>query len=416
MLKKIGLISLGCRLNSYESDSIITKLIEEGYEIDNQDADIYIINSCVITERSVAKTRNVINRCLKKDAKLIITGCMAKTIEQKDNIIFIPNDFKSKIPEIIKKIDNIIEKNNIEPSRFDYHAPYLTPNTRVNIKIQDGCDNFCSYCILPFVRGSKVLSRPLKDIENEVKILLDKGFKEIVITGLNITKYNYDFYNLNDLLDTLLKINHNFRLHLSSIEPIFINERFIETLMHPKMVRHLHLSLQSASNKILQLMNRKYRIEKVIDAVEKIRDKDRLFNFTADIISGFPGETDEDHKENCKIIDKIGLYHTHIFRYSDRPNTKASTMDNKVNEKIKKIRSNELEKIAKESKIKVLKKFEFKISTVLVEKNDKDSYGLNEYYIPVHISKKLIQNNLYKVKTYFHNNILCGELIDDNTK
>ncbi|HOJ49626.1 MAG TPA: tRNA (N(6)-L-threonylcarbamoyladenosine(37)-C(2))-methylthiotransferase MtaB [Spirochaetota bacterium] len=414
---KVGVVSLGCRLNSYEIDSVVTSLKEKGYEIDNKNADIYIVNSCVITERSEAKTRNFVNRFLKRGAKVIIAGCMAKDMSFQGNVFYVPNDFKYKIPEIIEDFNKINNVDILKKSRFDYKPPYFTSNTRVNVKIQDGCNNYCSYCILPYIRGDKPLSRPVRDIENEIKTLIEKGFKEIVITGLNIAKYNFKGYNLTTLIEHILNIDADFRIHFSSIDPNFIDNDFINLFKSPKMVKHLHLSLQHCSDRILKLMNRNYNFKKVLELVSLIRSQDPLFNFTADIISGFPSETEDDHNKNVKGIQDIELYHSHIFRYSDRPGTAASKMSNKVKEQIKKRRINELNIVAYETKNNILKKFSNKISRVLIEEiKNNFSYGLSEYYIPVFINRELNLNRFYKVKTFLNNGLLIGEIINDNSK
>lgn len=418
---KVKILSLGCRLNQYEIESVSTTLLSNGYElIQKGDADFIVINSCVVTSKSEAKSRNLLNKS-KKEAlaqKVILTGCFAKKLEKQEQTVFLPNDYKYLIPQIIENWDDFDNIKNQPVSRFHFEPPLDASTTRVNLKIQDGCDNFCSYCIVPLVRGLPV-SKDASLIKEEFKALLEKGYKEIVLTGVSIGKYENNGYKLSDLVESLLNIEGEFRLHLSSIDPNLTDTKLISLLKHPKMVKHLHLSLQSGSNKILKLMNRKYSSEDFLKIVNAIKKDLPYFNFTTDLICGFPFEEEEDHQKSLQIIKEAGFSHVHTFRYSKRPLTKAAEMQNQVKEEIKKKRSREIIDLALQHQNQYYQKFQNKESVFLGEKNFKEqSFGHNEYYLPIFISKKVTLNQFINIKLNYNLNTkqLEGEEFSDCTK
>lgn len=394
--------SLGCRLNQYEIQSISTSLQSKGHRMVDGPADVTIVNTCVVTVKSEAKTRNLINRAEKQgndDEKVIVTGCYAKTIKKDGNTIYVPNDYKHLIPDLVDNWDLIDNLQNMEPSRFHYTPPVLASTTRANLKIQDGCDNFCTYCIIPLVRGNPV-SRNADEILTEFRTLIKNGYKEIVLTGITIGKYQSEEITLAKLISMLLHEKSEFRLHLSSIDPDLVDDDLIKLLTHKKMVQHLHLSLQSGSNGVLQRMNRKYNREDYLTLVKKIKAVNPLFNLTTDVITGFPGESEKEHAETLELIEAVGFSHVHTFRYSPRPLTPAAEMKNQITEVKKKERSTQVMEISRKLQKKYFKNFDGMESQVLIEKNEeKRSYGLNTYYLPVWIDEKLKENTFFKIKT-----------------
>ncbi len=415
---KIKVFTLGCRLNQYELQSIITQLKTKGHEVFNHKTDtipdLTIINTCIVTGKSETKSRNLINRAKLKSKKVIVAGCYAKKIKKEGEIVYLSNDYKSLIPQIVDNWNLLDQIDTLNTSRFKYTPPVKATTTRVNLKIQDGCDNFCSYCIVPLVRGNPI-SKPLSDIVDEFKILINNGFKEVVITGVSIGKYTYNQINLSKLLSTLLHIDGHFRLHLSSIDPNDVNEELIALFHSKKMVKHLHLSLQSGSNKILKQMNRKYSREDYLLKVKQIKDVYPHFNFSTDLIVGFPGESEKDHQDSITLIKEVGFSHVHTFKFSPRPLTKAFDMPDKIKEPIKKNRSEKIINLAENYKTKYYEMFHHQISEVLIEKsNENGSYGLNQYYIPIEIIGKQPKNEIIKVKLNYHEKLkkLIGEPIN----
>jgi threonylcarbamoyladenosine tRNA methylthiotransferase MtaB len=416
-LKKVRIFSLGCRLNQYEIQSVSTALENRNYQIIHGDnADIYIVNSCVVTSKSEAKTRNLINRAEKDDgpgSRIIVTGCFARNVKKEGNTVYLTNDYKYLIPEILENWDKIESLADLSPSRFHFTPPVNASTTRVNLKIQDGCDNYCTYCIIPFVRGNPV-SRPFTEIENEFKTLLEAGYREIVLTGVNIGKYFWEGKGLDHLVEKLLSLSGAFRLHLSSIDPDRVSDNMISLLKNPKMVKHFHLSLQSGSNAVLKSMNRNYTREEYLDLTNRIKKQVPDFNFTTDVIVGFPGETDNDHEATLELIRETRFSHVHTFRYSPRPMTQAAAMKKQVAEKLKKERSAEIMKTAQDLKVAFYRKFEGREGIFLGEKKGKGFIsGHNEYFLPVYLEGKHELNTFLPIKLRFSESQknLSGEVI-----
>lgn len=411
---KIKIISLGCRLNQSEIESVSTTLQNSGHEITRSDnADIYIINSCAVTLRSERKTRQLIYQALAQTGysgnnRVIVTGCAPEDISGDKRITYLSNDHKYMIPEIIEGFAADI--NELQPSRFKFDTPVKCSTNRVNLKIQDGCDNFCSYCIIPHTRGVPV-SKPFDSVINEFRELLDNGYKEIILTGVNIGKYSYEKNNLADLAEAILSLDGEFRLHLTSLDPECATERLLSLFSENRMVKHLHLSLQSGSNTVLERMNRPYSREDYLNVSETLKKINGDFNFTTDIIAGFPGETDYEFEETISLIKEIGFSHIHTFRYSPRPGTKAAEMNNQVPEIVKTERSREIIKLFNEQKVDYYKRFSGRHGILLSEKCNKNiTTGFNEYYIPVEIHEKLEKNCFFKITTSYNEtkNLLTG--------
>ena len=356
---KVAFCSLGCKVNQYETNAMMQECINNGYEIRefNEFADVYIVNTCTVTNMADRKSRQMLRKMkeINKNAIVVACGCYAqiareelKKIEEID--IIIGNNEKKDLVKIItdkmvEKTDKIKEEISdvLHQEKYvEFGTTTYTEKTRAVVKIQDGCDRFCSYCIIPYARG-KVRSRKLENIINEVQKIANNGIKEIVITGIHIASYGKDFnyeIKLIDVLEALNKIEGIERIRLGSLEPTLITEDFIERLIKlNKVCNHFHLSLQSGCDDTLKRMNRKYNTKEFKKSVELIRKNYKDAIITTDIIVGFPGETEQEFLQTYKFLQDIKFYKMHVFKYSQRKGTKAAQMPNQVDSKIKEERS-----------------------------------------------------------------------------
>jgi len=406
---KIKITSLGCRLNLSEIESVSTRLQDMGHEIvKNNIADVYIINACAVTSRSEKKVHSLIAKtrkdfCSTNNRKIIVTGCSPCDFSDSPDVIYVSNDYKYLIPEIIENNLSLPEISSKPASRFSYAAPVKSSTVRANLKIQDGCDNFCTYCIIPYLRG-KPVSRPSNEILLEFDELLKNGYKEIVLTGVNIGKYNYNETELAGLIEKILA-NHNsdFRLHLTSIDPDSTCDRLIGLYKDPRMVKHLHLSLQSGSDSVLKRMNRPYTRDNYIRVTEKIKNTVENFNFTTDVITGFPGETEDEFKDTISLAREVGFSHIHTFRYSPREGTRAYYMSSLIDEKIKKERSRIINRLSMDMKTQYYRKFNNRRTVLLTERfKNNCTKGFNNYYIPMEIEMNLPPNRFYEVESQYN--------------
>ncbi|MBI9035569.1 MAG: tRNA (N(6)-L-threonylcarbamoyladenosine(37)-C(2))-methylthiotransferase MtaB [Bacteroidales bacterium] len=413
MSKKIAFKTLGCRLNQFETDSLASQFQQKGYTIvDDQDqADVVIVNTCTVTNQSDQKSRSTINQSARKheNAVMVVTGCMVESgkekLKQNENVgIVVDNNHKSSIFQIVddhfKGIQTDIEK--LDADLFSYDAAKDTFHTRSMIKIQDGCDNFCTYCIIPAVRGAAT-SRAAEDILENIRKVIDFGFKEVVLTGVNIGRYDHDGVNFEDLLERVLELPGDFRVRISSIEPDGFGDRFFELVNHPKLTPHLHLCLQSGSEKILLAMRRMHTAKVFKQFIDKVRAIRPDFNFTTDLIVGFPGETEKDHQDSMTVATDINFGHIHTFKYSKRQGTRAERMPDQVHGKIMTERSEEIRVLGENLKRNYRESFIGKAQRVLVEKIREDgfAYGYGENYVPVKFKGVDLQKNeFYPVKIY----------------
>lgn len=399
LTRKAAFYTLGCKVNQYETENIKKQFLERGYEEENFEncADVYIINSCTVTNLADRKTRNMLRRAksLNPESTVVATGCYAQTnaediarIPEVDYII--GNSDKKRIAEIvIAKTENKINVKNIfEESEYQENGfTTLREMTRAYIKIQDGCDNFCSYCKIPFARGKKRSRNPEKIID-EVRELVKEGYSEIILIGINLGAYGEDFENkvtLDEIIDKVSLENGVKRVRIGSIYPDKISDNLIELMAkRENIMPHLHISMQSGSDRILKLMKRKYCKSDIKRVFDKIRKKIPDIEFTCDIITGFPGERDEDFEEGAEFIESLKFSNVHIFQYSDRENTEASKMAEKVEPKIKKERSEKLEirvnKIGEEIRKSYIDK---KVKLLVEEIEENFSYGYSENYIRI---------------------------------
>jgi len=278
----------------------------------------------------------------------------------------------------------VISPEQLEKDRFNFGPAEQSMLTRSLVKIQDGCNNFCTFCIVPHVRG-RAESRSWESIEKNIRELISHGYKEIVLTGVNIGRYEYEGMNFEDLVEKILDIPGEFRVRISSIEPEGFGNKLFTLFKHPKLMPHLHMCLQSGSDKILLKMRRQYTVDEFTSMVDKVKSLIPDFNFTTDIIVGFPGETDEDFSESLKVVEEIGFSHIHTFKYSVRNGTRAERMPEQVPDKVKKERSIVIHNTSEKNKRIYRESFIGKKQTVLVEKIDNQGYatGYGENYVPV---------------------------------
>lgn len=382
---KFKIITLGCKVNTYESNSISDTLLANGYEkaLDDRQADIVIINTCTVTNTANNKSLKMIRHAIRnnRDAIIIVTGCSAqvyhKQIMEIDGVsIIIGTVGKSQILKYIeeykKNKEQIIDVKNNTNILFEEMKLNNFDKTRAFVKIQDGCNNFCSYCIIPFTRGS-VRSRNKDEIINEIKTLINYGHHEIVLTGIHTGNYGEEFdnYDFASLLSDLVKIQGLDRLRISSIEVTELNDRVLSILEKEKvLVSHLHIPLQAGTDKILKAMNRKYDTKYFKEKIDKIRTIRPDISISTDVIVGFPGETEEDFIESMDFINSMKFSKIHVFPYSKREGTKAATFDNQVDEKVKKDRARLLIKLSKKLEIEYMDKFMGKEVSFIPEVSD----------------------------------------------
>ena len=387
--------TLGCRLNQFETDALASQFTRNGYEVVDfsTQADVVIINTCTVTDQSDQKSGQVIRQATRNHpgSMVVVTGCMVNNHRQKlesnpENLTwFVDNEHKSSIFSLVDGHykGEIIHPEHINPNLFDYEPASKTMHTRSWIKIQDGCDNFCTFCIIPKVRG-RAASRPSGDVLENIRQVIGFGFKEIVLTGVNIGRYQHEETDFEGLIEKILDLPGDFRLRIGSIEPDGFGDKFISLFDHPKLTPHLHLCLQSGSDKILLKMRRMYTVRSFLDVVEKIRKRHPLFNFTTDVIVGFPDETDEDFGKTMDLCRQVEFGHIHTFKYSVRKGTRAERMPEQIHEVVKNARSKIIRTIGEVEKRKYRSSLLGKEQTVLIEKIRKGvASGYGESYIPV---------------------------------
>ena len=420
-MKTISFKTLGCRVNLYETDALASRFKAAGYEIADGDsaADVFVVNTCTVTNTSDQKCRQAIHQIRRKhpEAIIAVTGCMVN--HRKEELLqsgiadyVIDNERKTALFDII---DEHFKTGHSDPEGYDrdlfsYRPAFDTFHTRSLIKIHDGCNNFCSYCIIPMVRG-RATSRPAEDIYNNVREVIAHGFKEVVLTGVNMGRYQYEDTNFEQLVENILKTEGDFRVRVSSIEPDQFSDRFLALFQHEKLAPHMHICLQSGSDDTLKRMNRHYTVAQFREMCQRIKAFRPDFNLTTDIIVGFPGETDQSFKESCDFAKEIGFSHIHTFKYSIRNGTKAATMPDQVPEKVKTERSEVMRQISHENKLKYFHAMQGKTQRLLVERIDKKgtSRGYGENYVPVELRDPSAEQNTFI-------NIRLGEIINQDNE
>ena len=404
--------TLGCKVNTYESELIHNLFIRKGYVYSKDNAEVYVINTCTVTNMSDRKSRQIINTTRRdnKNAIIVVCGCFSQNafnsgrLDEIDADIIIGNKDKSKIVEYVedyiknkRKTTKFYNMDEVEFENMELDS--MEGRTRAFVKIEDGCENFCTYCIIPYVRG-KVRSKSHEMVIEEVTNLVNKGYKEVVLTGIHTGHYVDGGYNFEHLLRDLVNISGLLRLRISSIEINELTDGVLDIFSKSDvLVPHLHIPLQSGSDHILKEMNRKYDKKYFINRIEYIKSIKKDVSITTDVITGFPGETDMEHLESMETIKKIGFTKVHVFPYSDRYNTVASKMPNKVDGNVKKERVKDLLMLSDELENSFNSKFYGRVLPVLIEE-EKDGYfyGHTANFIRVKVSGNYKHNEIYNIK------------------
>ena len=412
-MKTVAFCTLGCKVNQYETNAMMQKMIEAGYEVVDFEtkADIYIINTCTVTNMADKKSRQMLRRVkeINPEAILVAVGCYAQVAKEK----------LEQIPEI-DLILGINEKNDIvkyveQASKNTYVSDVLhqtefldfgdvtyTEKTRAVIKVQDGCNQFCSYCIIPYARG-RIRSRKPESVIKEITDVAKEGIKEVVITGIHIASYGKDFnteYRLIDLLEEIQKVDGIQRIRLGSLEPTLITEEFVTRLKKlSKICDHFHLSLQSGCDETLKRMNRKYTTDQFRHVVELLRNAYPEVHLTTDVIVGFPGETEEEFNKTYEFLKEIKFYKMHVFKYSPRSGTVAAKMPNQIDGNVKEERSNKLIELSDKNEKEYNQQYIGKEVEVLLEEREGEYLkGHTTNYMVVKMkTNENLENTIQKV-------------------
>ncbi len=425
---KFHIITLGCKVNTYESEAIKENLEKENYTYvtDEAMADILIINTCSVTNMADNKSKKMVSHAKRLNKIVVVCGCSSENnreMYQKLGVdILIGNRDKNQIShlleEYLKKKAPIV-KFYEEFSCFEQiQVDKFTSHTRAFVKIEDGCNNYCSYCIIPYVRKT-IRSKDFLTAVNEIKTLVKNGHKEIVLTGILTGSYYSNGKNLADLITEISKIDGLERIRISSIEVTELNEDMLKVIRdNKKVVNHFHIPLQAGSDEILKRMNRKYTLKEFKDKIEKIRAIKPDVSITTDVIVGHPYETEDLFLKTIETCKEIQFAKIHVFPYSKRNNTPSAKMPNQVSDADKKKRSRILNALSEDLQQEFYKKHINQELDVLIEDvSDKESIGFTGNYIKVKIFKKLERNHIYKVKlTELQNEFLIGELVDTKIK
>lgn len=413
MKKKFKIVTLGCRTNQYESQAYNDQLSAMGYmqAQDNEMADICIVNTCTVTESADATSRHEIRQLARKHkgSQLIVTGCFAE-----------------RAPEVIREIEGVThvvanrDKENLLKTIFpeedlpEFSIKRFDAHTRAFVKVQDGCNSFCTYCIIPYVRG-RSRSRTIKEVVQEVEGLIANGYKEIVLTGINIGDFdgavleNETPDRLADLVRAVDQVPGLKRLRVSSIDPDEVDDDLADAILNGKHTCHsMHIVLQAGSNVVLKRMNRKYTRQVFLNTVERLKNASPDFTFTTDIIVGFPGETDADFSETLDVMRQVKFAHVHMFPYSERQRTKAALMPNKVSPEVIKARKHQVLRLAEQTAFDLREQFVGRQMTILTEKVDSSRphqiCGHTENFLMV-----WIPNAHYRPNELVHVNLASNE-------
>ena len=384
------IVTLGCKVNSYESSIIEDRLLTAGYRKDEDDPDYIFLNTCAVTANAEKQDRQVLRSLIKKypESKFVVVGCSAQVnkddyLKYKEVIIVKGNDKKCRIDNLDSKIRDQV---NLSSRSFIYdeeRSSLPTYKSKAYLKIQDGCDNFCSYCIVPIARG-KSRSRDKDSILKELQEYISSGIKEIIIGGIDVSSYGNNSYTLTDLIKEMTSFKGDYRIRISSIEISRIDENYVSLFKdNPHLAYHFHIPLQSGSNKILKLMNRKYTREEFISKVNMIKNILPGIALSTDVITGFPGENEEDFNDTFSLLKDLSFMKIHAFPYSERKYTKAITLSDSVDKQIRKKRVKILDELSKENQKKyyLSSKDNLDILIEKVEGNKVYGYSSNNLYV-----------------------------------
>lgn len=410
---KIGFHTLGCKVNQYETEAMIRDFRAKGCEIaeEGESADVYVINTCTVTAMADRKSRQFARRMKRQnpDSVIVVTGCYPQVspedVEAMEDVdIITGTEGKTRIPEYVDAFlaDGIRQIHIKGYEELDSYeelgaVPGPSSRTRAYIKIQEGCNRFCSYCVIPYARG-RIRSRILDSIVEEARGLIEAGYKEIVLTGINTALYDMEdgkregIYGVEKAIAALNELEGDFRIRLSSLEPAVVDAEYVKRLMkYDRLCHHVHLSAQSGSDRILAAMDRPYTRGDYLQIVRVLRDFDPLYGISTDIIVGFPGEKEADFAESLALTDLCGFVHTHIFQYSKRPFTKAAKLPGHVAPQIKKERAARLSEAAEAGERSFLGKNRGKKASILIEEYDETlgmMTGYSDNYIYVYVNCK----------------------------
>lgn len=408
MEKTVAFYTLGCKVNQYETNAMEQQFIQNNYKIveNTEKADIYVINTCTVTNMADRKSRQMLRRVkeINQSAVIVVCGCyaqVAKTeLEQIPEVdVILGINEKNKIVQIVEEYlsskNNIIEVADVSKQKefLDFGDVTYTEKNRAVIKVQDGCNMFCSYCLIPYARG-RIRSRKIENVVSEIEKIAKQGIKEVVITGIHVASYGKDFENENirliNLLEEINKIEGIARIRLSSLEPTIVDEESAQRLSKlEKICDHFHLSLQSGCDATLKRMNRKYTTARYKEATEILRKFYPNANFTTDVIVGFPGETDEEFDQTYQFLKEIGFYKMHIFKYSPRKGTVAEKLPNQVDGNIKEERSKKLIELSNNMQNEKNSQYIGKTVKVLFEEYENGYYkGHTTNYMVVKVKEK----------------------------
>lgn len=432
-MKKIAFTTLGCKVNMYDTEAMSELFVEKGYQRVDFDeyADIYVINTCTVTNFGDKKSRQIIRRAKRQNPNSVVvaTGCYAQVAPselesvQGINIIIGTKDRASIVETVenyrsefgvVNCVSDIMSEKVFEPLQINK----LTNRTRAYIKIQEGCNRFCTYCIIPYARGP-IRSRRCEDIVSEVQRLADNGFKEVVLTGIHVASYGLDLgkIRLADVIERVHDIEGIERIRFSSMEPKAVTEEFVQRMAAlPKVCHHYHLSLQSGCNRTLKRMNRRYTAEEYFEVCERLRKYIPDVAITTDIIVGFPDETDEDFRESAEFAERVKLAKIHVFPYSQKRGTPAEKMPNQIPPDVKSKRSGIMLKLSERLNYKFLSTYIGRDTDVLFETTDSDGYfeGHTSNYIKVLVkTDENLSNQIRKVilKEIKSEETMIGELL-----
>lgn len=410
-MKKVAIYILGCRVNQSEGESFMEYFKENSYEVVdfNELADIYLIHTCTVTSQADSKSRQMIRKAKKTNpsGKVIVTGCYAQTepgtlIGMPEVDLVVGMRDRNKILELLgEEKAHIIELN--KEQKFEDLILATPETTRAFLKIQEGCESFCSYCIIPIARGP-VKSRLENSIIKEIKMLESKGYNEIVLTGIHAGAYGKDTgSSITRLMRMIIKETTITRIRFGSLDPNEITAEFIEEFKNERFMPHIHLALQSGSDRVLKRMNRKYDTRLYEEVIQRLREiKGPILSVTTDIMVGFPGESDKEHTDSMKFIERAGINNLHIFKYSKRKGTRAAEFKDQVEDQIKKNRALEMSKLRDILHRNFLNGLIGKEMNVLIEKNSNNLIeGYSDNYIKVLIEgndTRLLENSIVKVK------------------
>lgn len=439
--RTVAFETLGCKLNQYETDAIATELDRRGFAVvgrhggadaveEGAPVDAWVINSCTVTNKADRKSRNVLNRAVRAAGEVVVlTGCYVDS--HRDELMgsaatyIVDNAHKNTIPQLLEAHfrGEVVDPDSLDPNVFGFVTPDQIFHTRTNIKVQDGCDNFCTFCIIPQVRG-RARSRSPEDVLTEAREAIRGGARELVLTGVNMSRYRYrpdrieyrgetaspaakdvadgrfgtaaepaslEEVDFPVLVAMILDLPGDFRVRISSLEPDQLDERFLALFDHPRMCPHLHLCLQSGSDRVLLAMRRMYSVAHYLEIVERLRSRNPRFTITTDLIVGFPGETEEEFAASCRVLDQAEVAHVHMFPYSVRSGTRAERMDGHLSPQDKTRRGRVVQRDGTERKRRVRTAQIGSTQRVLIENVQREgeryvATGLTEYYHPARIN------------------------------